>query len=201
MAIRRQVPRAGINTKPTVFYCKLDKTEIVTNQDGQHLQAFSQKPDATKLKGNYDKEFIQKYMKLQGIKVRITPVISLGQKAVGYPAGKYGYCIEAFKNATFQLKIDDTPVFSWKGSALIGSIQSDSGALASDNIKIYHTQKENVYRVFKDTGGMKEITTNRNNLVKVTIDLMTKLTSTDVPDDFAITVYLLADAEYSVYAG
>jgi len=186
--------------RPMTYYCKLDKTEIITNQGGRNLEFFALKPDASKLKGNYDREFIQKNMSIQGIKVRFGPVLPQGTKATGYPVGKYGFVIDKFKDAVFTLKVNDNPVFTWKGSELLGTVKSRT-VVAGSSVYTYHTQAENAYRVFKDMGKAKPIEVTEKDLVKVTCDLPSTLTTTDVPNDFTITCYLLTDSEYQTFVG
>jgi len=192
-----------VKTRPMSYYCRLDKTEIITTQGGKNLEFFVLKPDAAKLKGNYDREFIQKIMKIQGIKLRFGPVLPFGTKAVGYPVGQYGFCIDSFKNAVFCLKINDNPVFTWKGSTLLGTVQSrtvtDAGA--APVVHCYHTQADNAYRVFKDMGKISALKTTRRDLVKITCDLATALADADMAADFTLTCYLLTESEYKTYVG
>lgn len=193
-----------MKTRPMTYYCRLDKTEIITTQGGKNLEFFALKPDAAKLKGNYDREFIQKIMKIQGIKLRYGPVIPYGLKAAGYPVGNYGFTIDSFKDAVFCLKINDSPVFTWKGSTLLGTVDCRTvtdGDTTSPEIHCYHTQRENAYRVFKDMGQLKALKTTRNDLVKVTCDLATALVTADLEADFTITCSILVESEYKHYAG
>lgn len=180
---------------PYAFYSILNKDKILAN-GGRVVEFFVDIPDPLHLDGNYDEPYIHRDMSIQGLKVSWYPWIAIGANAVN---STYGYLINAFKDATFELIVNRAPIYTFKGSDLFGATIIKPYSTESE-LPVYHflyAKLREKYLVFRDLIDQRKLTVSYLDDVKIRARLPVTLTSMDFEGcrDFEIKLTLLTNAK------
>jgi len=181
---------------PYVFYSLLKPDDILTVYDGRTIEFFALRPDANRLYGNYDEEKIHRRMSIQGLKLGFYPYINSASKSASYPTGEYAYCINALKNATFELIVNKNPVFTFKGAELFGEVVTRAVKAGGAATSYYTVKRLEKFLIFKDLISKKELDVTEDDDVWVRCRFASTLQAADIPTDpkFIVKMSMLVAA-------
>jgi hypothetical protein len=181
---------------PMALYHVLTETDALTTYDGQTIEFFRLRPDANELYGNFGEENIHKTMSIQGLKLGFYPYINYADKDGTYPIGEYLYMINLFKQGTFELVVNNNPVFSWKGAELLGDLQIGATVLNPGTGTTWYVtaKKQEKYLIFKDLVAAKKLDVTDHDDVWIRCRLPSIAVDAAWPSDFHVKLTMLVAA-------